>query len=104
MAVTLVGSMEGGQGGGGVDPKLRLYDLRHYSGTIMAQEGFTTKEIMVHMGHKTEKMAMHYQQVTDQRAQENRRRLSKRYASQQPAPEPTDTGNVIPIRRQANEG
>ncbi len=33
----------------GVDPDLGLYDLRHYSGTVMAQEGVTTKETMAHM-------------------------------------------------------
>jgi integrase len=86
----------------GVDPDLRLYDLRHYAGTVMAQEGVTTKEIMAHMGHKTERMAMHYQKATDRRAQENRQRLSRRYASQLPDPEPTNTDNVIPIRRRAN--
>ena len=90
----------------GLDPRLTLYDLRHYALAEMAAEGVPIAERMAHCGHVTERMQLRYEKARDRRAEENRERLSTRWGTSagQGDPEPTDTGNVIPIRRQANKG
>lgn len=47
---------------------IRLHDLRHYAGTITAQAGATTKELMSRLGHSSIQAAMRYQHISDQRA------------------------------------
>lgn len=46
---------------------LRFHDLRHTAGTLAAQTGATTKEIMARLGHASVRAAMIYQHATDER-------------------------------------
>jgi len=46
---------------------LRFHDLRHTAGTLSAQTGATTKEIMARLGHASARAAMVYQHATEDR-------------------------------------
>ena len=46
---------------------LRFHDLRHTAGTLSAQTGATTKEIMARLGHARARAAMVYQHATEDR-------------------------------------
>ncbi len=46
---------------------LRFHDLRHAAGTLAAQTGATTKEIMYRLGHASPRAAMMYQHATEDR-------------------------------------
>lgn len=54
---------------------VRLHDLRHLAGTLTAQAGATTKELMERMGHSSIDAAMRYQHVAAERNQEVARRI-----------------------------
>jgi integrase len=46
---------------------LRFHDLRHTAGTLTAQTGATTKEIMARLGHASPQAAMVYQHASRER-------------------------------------
>lgn len=46
---------------------LRFHDLRHFAGTIGAQTGATTREIMARLVHSTLWAALNYQRATAER-------------------------------------
>ena len=46
---------------------LRMHDLRHTAGTLAAQTGATTKELMARLGHASQRAAMIYQHATADR-------------------------------------
>ena len=46
---------------------LRFHDLRHTAGTLAAQTGATTKELMARLGHASPQAAMVYQHAADDR-------------------------------------
>ena len=46
---------------------LRFHDLRHTAGTLAAQTGATTKELMARLGHASPQAAMVYQHATSDR-------------------------------------
>lgn len=48
---------------------LRFHDLRHTAGTLAAQTGATTKELMARLGHASPQAAMIYQHAADDRDQ-----------------------------------
>lgn len=43
---------------------LRFHDLRHSAGTLAAQTGATTKELMARLGHASPQAAMVYQHAS----------------------------------------
>jgi integrase len=52
----------------GVDPGLRVHDLRHHAGTMMARmPGITTRELMARIGHESPRAALRYQHATEER-------------------------------------
>jgi len=53
-----------------VPPGLHFHDLRHLAGTLAAQTGYSTKEVMFRLGHATQDAALHYQHATAARDQE----------------------------------
>lgn len=55
---------------------MRLHDLRHSHGTMYAQLGATTAEIMAELGHSTMAASQRYQHATQRRASIMARRLS----------------------------
>lgn len=55
---------------------LRFHDLRHTAGTLAAQTGATTKELMSRLGHASPQAAMIYQHAADDRD----RRIADRLA------------------------
>jgi len=57
----------------GVDA--RLHDLRHLAGTMTAQTGATTKEVMARLGHSSIQAAMRYQHAAADRNREIADRL-----------------------------
>jgi len=54
----------------GVDPAIRFHDLRHHAGTLAAQLGATTKELMDRLGHSTMRASLLYQYSTQERQRE----------------------------------
>jgi integrase len=54
---------------------LRLHDLRHLAGTLTAQAGATTREVMDRLGHSSVDAAMRYQHVAEQRRSAVARRI-----------------------------
>lgn len=71
-------------------PGVRFHDLRHTAGTLAAQTGATTKDLMARMGHASEKAAMRYQHATQQEQQAIAQKMGERLA--QP-------DNVIAMKR-----
>jgi len=51
----------------GVNPRLRLHDLRHTGNTLAAMTGASTKELMSRMGHASPRAALIYQHATADR-------------------------------------
>jgi integrase len=49
---------------------LHFHDLRHHGGTLAAQLGATTKELMERLGHSTMRASLIYQHSTQQRERE----------------------------------
>jgi integrase len=49
---------------------LHFHDLRHHAGTLAAQLGATTKEIMDRLGHSTMRASLIYQYSTAERQRE----------------------------------
>jgi hypothetical protein len=67
--------------------------MRHTAGTLAAQTGATTKELIARLGHSSSRAAMIYQHASDERD----RRIAQRLAAmvfEQGAPRPRsgDTG------------
>lgn len=57
-------------------PTLTVHDLRKTAATLAAQQGATTKEIMVMLGHTTPTVAMIYQSAAEQRMKEIAERMA----------------------------
>ncbi len=55
--------------------RVRLHDLRHLAGTLTAQTGATTKEVIARLGHRSIQAAMRYQHVAADRNREIADRL-----------------------------
>lgn len=51
----------------GLPAFVHLHDLRHAAGTLAAQAGGTTKEVMARLGHSTPGAALRYQHAVDER-------------------------------------
>lgn len=47
--------------------ELRFHDLRHFAGTMAAQTGATTRELMSRLGHSSSRAALRYQHATSER-------------------------------------
>lgn len=58
-------------------PELRPHDLRHAAGTIFAQQGATTREIMARLGHRSRSAADRYQHAAARRDAELAERLNE---------------------------
>jgi integrase len=56
-------------------PDLHPHDLRHAAGTIFAQQGATTREIMARLGHRSRSAADRYQHAAARRDAELAARL-----------------------------
>lgn len=56
---------------------LRFHDLRHTAGTLAAQTGATTKELMVRLGHASASAAMVYQHAAADRDRDIAQRLDE---------------------------
>jgi integrase len=57
-------------------PELHPHDLRHAAGTIFAQQGATTREIMARLGHRSRTAADRYQHAAARRDAELAARLN----------------------------
>jgi integrase len=58
-------------------PELHPHDLRHAAGTLFAQQGATTREIMARLGHRTRAAADRYQHAAARRDAELAERLDE---------------------------
>ena len=58
-------------------PDLHPHDLRHAAGTIFAQQGATTREIMARLGHRSRSAADRYQHAATRRDAELAARLNE---------------------------
>lgn len=76
---------------------LRFHDLRHTAGTLAAQTGATTKELMARLGHASPRAAMVYQHATGDRDRLIAERLAQMTADAGLAP-------VVPITSAARCG
>lgn len=72
---------------------LRFHDLRHTAGTLAAQTGATTKELMARLGHAGPRAAMIYQHATDDRD----RRIAERLAAMTRAVGRTPKGGSVSL-------
>lgn len=61
---------------------LRFHDMRHTAGTLAAQTGATTKELMARLGHSSSRAAMIYQHASDERDRRIAERLAEMVAEQ----------------------
>ncbi|MGH9036339.1 MAG: tyrosine-type recombinase/integrase, partial [Acidimicrobiia bacterium] len=57
-------------------PDLHPHDLRHAAGTLFAQQGATTREIMARLGHRSRAAADRYQHAAARRDAELAERLN----------------------------
>jgi integrase len=64
----------------GVVPGLHFHDLRHHGATVYAQTGATTRELMKHVGHSSQRASIRYQHVAETREDELAKRLGDLYA------------------------
>lgn len=60
-------------------PTLTVHDLRKTAATLAAQQGATTKEIMVMLGHTTPTIAMVYQSAAEQRMKQIADRMATEF-------------------------
>lgn len=74
---------------------LTFHSLRHAGGTLAAQTGATTRELMRRMGQSTPRAAMIYQHAADERDALIAKRLAEGAAS---------GGNVIPLHEPRSSG
>lgn len=70
---------------------LRMHDLRHTAGTLAAQTGATTKELMARLGHASPRAAMVYQHATEERD----RLIADRLTSMTAAAELESAGEAV---------
>ena len=63
-------------------PGLKFHELRHTAGTLAAQTGATTKELMARLGHSSSRAAMIYQHASDERDRRIADRLSEMVADE----------------------
>jgi site-specific recombinase XerC len=81
----------------GVDPDLRLHDIRHLAATSVAEDTKDLKHIQEYLGDSRVVAAMRYLSVTDESKRQIGRAMGQRFRRYAPA----DTDNVVPLR-QAN--
>jgi len=72
----------------------RFHDLRHAAATLAAQAGYTTRELMTHIGHASPEAALRYQHAASSRMAS----LADRLGDVVGVPQATGTDNVVPIR------
>jgi integrase len=77
-------------------PDVRFHDLRHAAATLAAQGGYTTRELMDHIGHASAAASLRYQHAADDRMRSLPRSIDALIGEPVAA---TGTDNVIPIRR-----
>ncbi len=53
-----------------IDPPIHFHDLRHHAGTLAAQYGATTKELMERLGHSSSRASLIYEHSTSKRQRE----------------------------------
>jgi integrase len=75
-------------------PNLRFHDLRHTAGTLTAQTGATTKEVMARLGHASPRAALIYQHATEERDAAIAAALENLAASPRP-PDPDDLSATV---------
>jgi integrase len=75
-------------------PGLRFHDLRHTAGTIAAQTGATTKELMARLGHASPRAALIYQHATEERDEEIAAQLDILAAQPRPTRGPRVAGEA----------
>ncbi len=61
---------------------LKFHELRHTAGTLAAQTGATTKELMARLGHSSPRAAMIYQHASEKRDRRIADRLSEMVAEE----------------------
>jgi hypothetical protein len=61
---------------------LKFHELRHTAGTLAAQTGATTKELMARLGHSSPRAALIYQHASEKRDRRIADRLSEMVAEE----------------------
>ena len=77
---------------------ITIHELRHTAGTMAAQLGSTTKEIMVRLGHSSPQAALRYQHAVEDRDRELVRRIDAMIEETQ---RPLATVEHLPTKRTA---
>jgi integrase len=85
----------------GVDG-LRCHDLRHLAGTMAAQTGATTRELMARLGHSNPRAALIYQHATEERDHTIAAGLDVLIARAKPKPAVPEAPAVGRARRNAS--
>lgn len=75
---------------------VRFHDLRHAAATVAAQAGYTTAELMAHIGHASVAASMRYQHAADERMRTLPEKINALLETQ--VATGTGTDNVVPIR------
>ena len=69
---------------------LKFHELRHTAGTLAAQTGATTKELMARLGHSSTRAAMIYQHASEERDRRIADRLSQMVAEEAASSMPSE--------------
>jgi integrase len=77
-------------------PDVRFHDLRHAAATLAAQGGYTTRELMDHIGHASAAASLRYQHAADDRMRSLPRSIDALIGEPAAA---TGTDNVVPMRK-----
>lgn len=77
---------------------ITIHELRHTAGTMAAQLGSTTKEVMVRLGHSSPQAALRYQHAVEDRDRELVKRIDAMIEETQ---RPLATVEHLPTRRTA---
>jgi len=80
--------------------EVRFHDLRHLAGTMAAQTGATTRELMARLGHSSPRAALTYQHATAERDHAIAAGLDLLIAAARPAGRPVES----PARQTASPG
>ena len=80
---------------------LRFHDLRHSAGTLAAQTGATTRELMARLGHSSPRAALIYQHATAERDAAIAAGLDALAASPRPEADSEVEAEVLDIDQQA---
>jgi len=75
-----------------------FHDLRHSAGTLAAQTGATTKELMARLGNASPHAALIYQHATAERDAVIATKLEQLAASPRPETEEAPSADVVHLR------